>query len=333
MRPDPKPQIDEDVRPVPAGGLHVTVGGFPWGKVAAIAVLAATLGAGAFAGFSAWKGWSAAPKTGTLVLESSPDGTQAIVDGKDIGVTPTTISLDAGAHTVEFRQGSNTRTFNVTVTRGTSSTTRVDWKARTVGSLQVESTPVGAKVSIDGKPRGVTPLSLDDLTTGAHTLVVESGEGSVRRAVTIAEGETLKVSEAIFSGFMHVSAGIELEISENGRPLQLDDRSQVLLKPGAHKIRFANRELGFETSKTVEIKPGDITAIEVDTTMSAISVTSSIAGEVLIDGKSVGRTPLTSHPIAPGTREIVVKTPDGERHKTVTVTVQPASVEFDFSKP
>ena len=67
---------------------------------------------------------------------------------------------------------------------------------------------------------------------------------------------------------------------------------------------------------------------------STLTVTASAPAVVLIDGQQVGETPLTSHPIALGTRDIVVKGADGtERRFTQKVTVAPVQIDVDFSKP
>jgi hypothetical protein len=55
---------------------------------------------------------------------------------------------------------------------------------------------------------------------------------------------------------------------------------------------------------------------------------------VLVDGEQVGETPLTNHPIALGTRDIVVRSIAGpERRYTRRVTVAPIQIEVDFSQP
>jgi hypothetical protein len=43
-----------------------------------------------------------------------------------------------------------------------------------VGSMQIQSTPPGARVVIDGKAAGVTPLVVADLTAGSHAVRVEA---------------------------------------------------------------------------------------------------------------------------------------------------------------
>jgi hypothetical protein len=47
-----------------------------------------------------------------------------------------------------------------------------------IGSMQIHSTPSGARVVIDGKPAGVTPLVVADLTAGSHAVRVEA-EGQI----------------------------------------------------------------------------------------------------------------------------------------------------------
>jgi serine/threonine protein kinase len=56
--------------------------------------------------------------TGTLTVESKPQGAQLLVDGKPQGVTPLTLTLKAGNHEVELRSAGRARVFNVYVTKG-----------------------------------------------------------------------------------------------------------------------------------------------------------------------------------------------------------------------
>src|SRR6185295_5234803 len=96
---------------------------------------------------------------------------------------------------------------------------------KSMGTLSVTTTPPGAQVTIDGKPRGVTPLELTDVSPGKHEVALKSDAGSV----------------AVYSPF-------EVTISEGGRVLRPDDRNQVMMAPGAHDLRFVNNALGFDIS-------------------------------------------------------------------------------------
>lgn len=56
--------------------------------------------------------------TGTLVIESSPDGVKVSVNGKPQGVTPLTLRVESGMHEVELHGPGKPRIFKVHVTRG-----------------------------------------------------------------------------------------------------------------------------------------------------------------------------------------------------------------------
>ena len=178
-------------------------------------------------------------------LESVPNGSQVLVDGKDVGVTPMTAALPVGPHTVEFRFRKSTRVVHVAISSGGRVVERVDWALKPTGRLRVTSEPAGARVLVDGTPRGATPLTLDDLAVGAHGVVLQSVAGSVRRSVTVSADETTDVAETIFAGWLTVLSPFQLEISEGTRAIRLDDRNQIMLKPGPHELRLENRALGF----------------------------------------------------------------------------------------
>jgi len=135
-------------------------------------------------------------------------------------------------------------------------TTAAPRVAPTTGSLDIKSTPPGARVLVDGKPRGLTPLNLDGIVPGRHEVTLSRAEGTVRRVITVAAGETVTVDEAIFSGWAIVLAPFDLTIAENGRVLPADDRNQILLAAGPHQLRLTNSALGYDTTKRIDVKPG-----------------------------------------------------------------------------
>jgi len=56
--------------------------------------------------------------TGTLVIESNPQGVAVLVNGQPHGVTPLTLKVEAGIHEVELRGPGKPKMFKVHVTRG-----------------------------------------------------------------------------------------------------------------------------------------------------------------------------------------------------------------------
>ena len=57
-------------------------------------------------------------QSGTLVIESNPQGIKVSVNGNPQGVTPLTLRVEAGMHEVELQGPGRARIFNVHVTRG-----------------------------------------------------------------------------------------------------------------------------------------------------------------------------------------------------------------------
>ena len=56
--------------------------------------------------------------TGTLVIESNPQGVTVLVNGSDLGVTPLTLKVESGRHEVELRGPGTPKIFKVFVSRG-----------------------------------------------------------------------------------------------------------------------------------------------------------------------------------------------------------------------
>ena len=299
-------------------------------RAAAVLVVVAL----AMAGRAYWPKLRATLMNGTAVLESVPAGSQVIIDGQLAGTTPITTELPAGRHAVEFRRGNSSRTMEVVVVARGRVVQRMDWTAKPTGSLQVSSDPTGARVLVDGELRGATPLKLDGLAVGTHGVTLEGANGTVRRTVKIAAGETAQVTELIFTGSLKVFSPFEVQMSERNRPIQLDDGGQVMLPPGPHELRFQNRELGYDEIRRVEIKPAATAALSLVPPPTTISVTATERAEVWADGKRIGETPLADAPVTLGTREIIVKTAAGDQRRfVVTATVKPVQLDVDFSKP
>jgi PEGA domain len=206
---------------------------------------------------------------------------------------------------------------------------------KATGTLNISSSPPGAKILVDGRSRGVTPVELTDVSPGRHEIALSSDAGSVHRTVTVAAGKTITLDEPIFSGWVAVYSPIEISVAEGGRVLRPDDRNQIMLPSGVHELRFVNKAFAYDTSRQVEIKPGEGTTVRLTPEPSKATVTATEAAEVWVDGARLGDTPLTDAPVPLGTHEIVVrrKSDGTERRFTVTIGVAPFTLLVDFSHP
>jgi hypothetical protein len=202
---------------------------------------------------------------------------------------------------------------------------------RTTGTLRVTSSPSGARVRLDGRDRGVTPLALDDVSFGRHVVVLQSAQGAVERTVDVAADRPAIVDESIFSGWVAVFSPIEVTVTEGGSALRPDERSEIMLAAGRHELRFANASLGFDQARTVDVKPGERQGVTLTPPRSTLSVTTSEPAEIWVDGTRVGDTPVTGAAMAIGTHELVAKrAAGGEQRQTITVTVKPFTTHVVF---
>lgn len=202
------------------------------------------------------------------------------------------------------------------------------------GSIVVETQPAGARVLLDGKETGESPLRLDDVAPGRHVVTLVTSSASVKKVVRVDPGKTVAIDVAVFSGWVAVFAPIVLDVAEKGQSLVATEQGRVMLSPGRHTLTLSNRELGYSAVHTVEIEPGEERALNVEP-RGAMSLNALPWAEVFVDGKRVGETPIANLQVPLGTREIVFKHPQyGERRMTATVKATvPSALSVDFGKP
>jgi hypothetical protein len=84
----------------------------------------------------------------------------------------------------------------------------------------------------------------------------------------------------------------------------------------------------------VDVRPGETTSLSIESPHAALTVTATEPAEIWVDGVHVDHTPLIGFAVELGTREVVVKSANGdERRFTLTVTAKPVVINADFTKP
>src|SRR5262249_36093358 len=163
---------------------------------------------------------------GTLNVTTNPPGAHLFVDGVERGVTPVTVPLKPGPHSLEVRGDGEPRLMPVTITAGAQVSQYLDLPkaAAAVGQLVVRTEPAGARVTVDGVGRGASPVTVAALAPGEHTVVVESDLGSVKQTVVVEGGNTASLTVPLgapegapVSGWLALNAPAELQIYENKR--------------------------------------------------------------------------------------------------------------------
>jgi hypothetical protein len=204
--------------------------------------------------------------------------------------------------------------------------------AATTGRVEIATEPAGARVLFDGKPAGVSPAVVPDVSPGRHIVTVLAEAGTVRRTIKVDAGATAKVEISIFSGFAAISAPIIVDVSEGGRNLGTSE-NHIMLTPGRHELQLTNKDLHYAATETVDVEPGEVKEVKLDP-KGAANINAQPWAEVWVDGTKVGDTPLANLELPLGSREIVFRNPQyGERKVIATITAgAPATISVDLSK-
>ena len=276
-------------------------------------------------------------QTGALRLESEPSGAVVDIDGSPRGLTPITVELSPGAHAVVLTHGDDTQQISAAVTAGSTNTHHFRWAsapatATAYGRLQVSSDPAGAAITVDGEPRGVSPLTVDQLEPGDHQVVVQVLGRTHRRTVTVESGATASLvftnapaAPTIDVGWLIAKSGAELHVYERGRRLGTT-ADRIVLPAGSHELEFVGDEFGFRARRTVTVSPGQATNVSISLPQAAVNLNAVPWADVSIDGKELGQTPIANLMLPIGAHQVVFRHPQfGEKHATVNVSLQEAA--------
>ncbi len=168
-----------------------------------------------------------APESGRLLIRSSPTGAEVLVNGVRRGQTPLAVrDLPLGTHTVlltrpgyaraehrialtDARPSRSLEARLVTEAPSGSPTPRVPVAPPTrqaapraaTGSLVVESRPPGARVLVDGREVGTTPVTLETIAPGVHAVRLErDGYQPWATSIRIGPGERARVAASLVGG-------------------------------------------------------------------------------------------------------------------------------------
>ncbi len=200
------------------------------------------------------------------------------------------------------------------------------------GKLVIDSQPSGARITLDGADIGVTPLKLEAVPAGRHTLSIATATATVKRTVRVEAGRVLALDVPVYSGWIAVFSPIPLEIASGDTSVGNTETGKILLPPGKHVLTLSNAEFGFSETRSVEIFPGEERALNVEP-KGRVNINAHPWAEVWVDGKKAGDTPIANLQVLLGTRVFVFKHPQyGERRVTETIRASGAALSIDLTK-
>ena len=316
-------------------------GRLKWIVAAVVVVGVAT--AGLFAARHRLAPAAAPVATGTMTVNTDPPGAEILVDGTTRGWSPLRVALTPGAHTLLVRGSKESRTIPIHITAGAEVSQYLEMpKASSgFGQLQVRTEPAGARISIDGTPLGKTPMTIAEVAPGEHTVTLESDTATVTQKVTIEAGVPASLvvpmgtqAAAVTSGWMSVTAPIEVELRENGRLLGTSGIDRIMLPSGKHDIEVVNEYVGYRELRTVQVSPGRVATLNITLPKGTVSLNAVPWASVSIDGESVGDTPIGNLQLTVGPHEVVFRNSElGEQRRVINVTTRtPVRLSVDLTR-
>jgi hypothetical protein len=164
------------------------------------------------------------PNYGRIIAMSNPQGARVYLDNSDQGVTPLNLdSITSGQHSIKLvLSGYQEWNSYVSVFPSQTTTVSADLIAQqSYGTISVYSNPPGARVYLDNSDKGVTPLNLDSITSGQHSIkLVLSGYQEWNSYVSVFPSQTTTVSADLIAEQSYGS--ISISCNQSGAKIFLD---------------------------------------------------------------------------------------------------------------
>jgi hypothetical protein len=251
--------------------------------------------------------------TGFILLKSNPPGAKVWIDGEYRGLTPFQQEMTGGYYSYRLEKAMfypKEGGFTIMVYETTTEEVTLN---PNFGSLVLTSSPVsGAQITLDGTPTNhKTPFTFDTLASGKHevSLVLDLYE-PMNREITIKDNEKYNLDIPLTPVFgnieitSHPAAGIYIDNELKGT----GSYSGILTK-GMHTID-AKLDRYYSQTRKLDMKAGQKESIPF--TMEPITgslsvITDPPEAEIIIDGKSCGKSPKIINDLIIGTYTIELK--------------------------
>ena len=265
-------------------------------------------------------------------------GADVRIDGQLVGTIPFSGRVRRGRHElrvtktgfqdfsqwIELRAG-ETRAQAVTLVQ-----------ARIAGSLLVAGDVPGAEVFVDGTPRGNSPVVIDDLDPGPHSVEIRAaGLNPWTQTVAVAGGQRATVNPTIRptrapTGSLRVLADVaDAQVVLDGDPIGAVPADAGEVEVGNHILevmapgrRSVQQEVQIEAGQRRVVRVA-LEALPEQAPVGTLRVVSPSPGaQVFLDGAAVGAVPFERADVAVGQHYVTVQA-EGHRNWRRSVTIQP----------
>lgn len=272
-------------------------------------------------------------KPGHLQVTTTPENAEVLVDGTLAGTSPIKLSpLSPGEHQLEIsapRYFSHTATVDI---EGLDHNQAFHHDLKPAwGYVELTTTPEGADVSVNGEPRGKTPLTTEVLSGGETITIALPGYKPWKKTVAVGAGDTLaepQINLEPADGIIELSStplGATVTVDGEYRgttPITLD----VAPNKQHHLSLFLNGYITHKHSLSLTSGQTETLAISLTANRGDIRViTSPVDASVWIDGRlrgSIGSSAGKTFSLPARPHRIEIKKP-GYASQSRTITPQP----------
>jgi|GEM_PF-6643267 len=231
---------------------------------------------------------------GKIDVTTTPSDVDIYLDGKYTGKSPMTISsVVKGQHNILLKKdGYNDISTSVNVVAGSISSVSKKLTQKT-GSVSISTNPEGASVNIDRKYAGTSPLKLDSLKPGSHTISLSMNEyRDISDSFYITAGASTTYSKKM----VKENGNIEIDSTPTGASVYLAGTykgvTPLLLKgisPEKYNVHLT-KEGYKDIDRSVTVNDGETTSVSIS--MDSLSFTEKVSATV--SGSSASSSSVTS---------------------------------------
>jgi hypothetical protein len=139
---------------------------------------------------------------------------------------------------------------------------------------------------------------------------------------TPAATETTAAAPTGRFGGVRISAPIELQVFEAGN-LVGSTAGPIAVMDGPHTFDLVNEALGYRSRQSVQIKPGQMSAVTIAVPNGRVSINAVPWADFWVDGKPAGQTPIANLALSIGQHEVVFRYPQSpDQRQTVIVKAE-----------
>ena len=197
------------------------------------------------------------PNYGELSIKTAHNDDEIYVDNTLVGKGSCSKRMDAGVHRIEVKKDKHhTYTTTVDLSAGQTIAKNIEALKPIVGSLNINSTPMDATITIDGKNYGTTPNVIADMLIGRHDIVLsKQGYSDLHQTVNIEEGKMAEYTFELQMGNM-----VSITTDAEGDALYVDGQyigtspMETRLAFGSHTVE-AERG-GERVSRNIDVAAG-----------------------------------------------------------------------------